>query len=85
MCMNVQRTNITLPQDILSQLQASIPQGERSKFIATAISEKLGKGKDVKKAFVESLKANAAFYKNEARQIEEDFKYADAETLEQLP
>lgn len=83
--MNVQRTNITLPQDILSQLQASIPRGERSKFIASAISEKLGKGRDIKEAFAESLKANAAFYKKEARQIEEEFKYADAEALEQLP
>lgn len=64
--MNVQRTNITLPQNILKQLQASVPQGQRSKFIATAISEKLGKKKDVHMALEESLKANAAFYKKEA-------------------
>ena len=83
--MNVQRTNITLPYATLKQLKLSIPQGKRSKFITEAISEKLGKKKNIQKALIESLKANAAFYKKETRGIQEDFKYADAETLRQIP
>ncbi len=83
--MNVQRTNITLPNSILKQLKISVPQGQRSKFIANAITEKLGKKKDINKELRKSLKTNYEFYKKEAQEIEEDFKYADAETLNQLP
>lgn len=83
--MNVQRANFTLPLPVIRQLQASVPAGKRSKFIAQAVSEKLGQEKDIRKAFEKSLKANAAFYRKEARQIEEDFKYADAEIIKNLP
>ena len=83
--MNVQRTNITLPYDLLREFKMAIPQGKRSKFIADALSEKLGRRKNLKKALAMSLKVNAAFYRKEARQIEEDFKYADTEILERLP
>ncbi len=65
--MNVQRTNITLPQTVLKQLQTHVPQGKRSMFIAEAITEKLGKKKSREEALQESLKANGAFYKKEAK------------------
>lgn len=68
--MNVQRTNITLPTDLLAQMQRTIPQGARSKFIATAIIEKLGKQKTQKQALAESLKANAEFDKKVAKEWE---------------
>lgn len=83
--MQVQRINITLPTVILKALQADIPAGKRSKFIANALSEKLRKRATAQKELARSLKANAEFYRKESKQIEEDFKYADAEILKQLP
>ena len=56
--MQMQRINITLPTQIIKQLQANIPLGKRSKFIAQAVSEKLGKKRDIKKELEKSLKAN---------------------------
>lgn len=56
--MNIQRTNITLPQSVLDQLQMAVPSGKRSKFIAEAITEKLGKKRNLKAELRKSLKAN---------------------------
>ncbi len=56
--MQVQRINITLPITILKALQADVPAGKRSKFIANALSSKLGKKKNLEAALERSLKAN---------------------------
>jgi hypothetical protein len=66
MCMNAMRTNITLPQAIINRLHMSVPQGQRSKFIAQAVTEKLGREKSKEDALIESLQANAALYNREA-------------------
>lgn len=82
--MQAQRINITLPVDLLRDLRRSIPERSRSKFIAKAVKDKLSR-KKLKLSFKKSLKVNAEFYKQEIKQIQEDFKYADAEILERLP
>ena len=64
--MHVQRINITLPISILKQLREDVPEGKRSKFIASALSSKLSKKKSAEEALEKSLKANAEFYKQEA-------------------
>lgn len=66
MCMNALRTNITLPQALINRLHMSVPQGQRSKFIAQAVTEKLGREKTKEDALKISLQANAAIYKREA-------------------
>lgn len=63
--MNAQRVNITLPYDLMKQLQQSIPQGGRSKFIAKAVEEKLQKKKSALKELRESLRASREYYKKE--------------------
>ncbi len=65
--MQAQRINITLPTTLINHLDTTIPQGKRSKFIADAVSEKLGKKRDVKKELIKSLEANYEFYKREAK------------------
>ena len=64
--MNALRTNITLPQTIINHLHMSVPQGQRSKFIAQAIVEKLGRKKTKEDALKISLQVNASLYKKEA-------------------
>lgn len=61
--MQTQRINITLPQKVLKLLRSSIPEGQRSRFIARVIEEKLEGEKRTKMSFEESLKANYAFDK----------------------
>ncbi len=56
--MQVQRINITLPKDILKALQADVPAGKRSKFIANALSDKLKKKRNLQKELIKSIKAN---------------------------
>lgn len=68
--MNVQRTNITLPTALLRQLQQAVPSGERSKFIAKAITEKLGRKKTKMQELEESLKANYEFDRKVAKEWE---------------
>lgn len=65
--MQVQRINITLPKTVLKALQADVPAGKRSKFIAKALSEKLRKRATSQKELERSLKANSEFYKKEAK------------------
>ena len=82
--MYTQRINITMPEDLLEDLRLSIPKRSRSKFIAEAVKEKLGKKRDFMKEWLKSMKANRDFYEKEAKEIEEDFKYADAELDERI-
>lgn len=65
--MKSQRINITLPYELIRDIQMNIPQGKRSEFIAKAVSEKLGKKRDIKKELIKSLKANYKLYKEEAK------------------
>lgn len=83
--MQTQRINITLPNDLARDLRKTIPARSRSKFIAEAVSEKLTTKKNFKKEWVKNLKANREYYEKVGKEIEEDFKYADAEVLERLP
>lgn len=70
MCMQVQRINITLPQQLLKKLRFSIPEGQRSRFISHAIEDKLEKEKTKKVTLEESLKANYEYDKK----VTEDWK-----------
>lgn len=80
----MQRINITLPNDLVRDLKRSVPNGKRSKFVASAIKEKLPKI-NLQKELSKSLKANKEFYTKVAKEIREDFKYADAENWKKLP
>lgn len=80
------RINITLSDDLARDLRKTIPARSRSKFICEALKDKLSKKKKfTKKDWVKSLKANFEYYKKVGKEIDEDFKYADAEVLEKLP
>ena len=79
--MQTQRINITLPSDLARDLRKTVPNGSRSKFIAAALEEKLKRKKNLKKDLIKSLKLNSKIY----REIQEDFKYVDAEAFEKLP
>ncbi len=63
--MNSQRVNITLPYNLIKQLHQSVPHGERSKFIAKAVEEKLQKKKSMLKELRKSLRASREYYKKE--------------------
>ena len=82
--MQAQRLNITLPYELARDFRRIVPVKKRSKFIADAVREKLPK-KNLKKDLIKALKANYEYYKRVGKEIEEDFKYADAETLARLP
>ncbi len=77
----MQRINITLPDDLIRDFNRSVPSGKRSKFIAEAVKEKIGKKKNLKKEWIKSLKAQEDIIK----EIREDFKYVDAEAFERIP
>lgn len=68
--MNSQRINITLPYDLLQQLDTTVPLGKRSTFIAKAVSEKLEKKRNLMKEIEKSLKANYEFDKKIAKEWE---------------
>lgn len=83
----MQRINITLPDELTRDLRKAIPERKRSKFIAEAVSEKLTqnkKNRSLKKELIKNLEANRGYYERVAKDIEEDFKYADTEVLERL-
>lgn len=82
--MQAQRLNITLPYELARDFRRAIPIKKRSRFIADAVREKLPK-RDLEKELIKSLKANKDFYRKVAKEIREDFKYADAAVLEKLP
>lgn len=68
--MNIQRINITLPETLLKELSFSVPTGKRSEFIAEAVSEKLGKKKNIQRNLKESLAMNSNFYAQVAKEWE---------------
>lgn len=74
------RINITLPPELVRDLRKNIADRKRSKFITEAIRDKLEK-QDLKA----QLKKSALAQKEIIKQIQEDFKYADAEAFEKLP
>lgn len=78
--MQTQRINITLPSHIARDLRQSVPARKRSRFIAEALEEKLRK-RDLKKELIKSAKAQRKIIE----EIQEDFKYADAESLKYIP
>lgn len=61
------RINVSLPNDIFHQLQLTIPQGRRSKFIAKALSDKLKGNAELQNKLIMSLKLNHDFYEKEAK------------------
>lgn len=79
--MQTQRLNITLTTETARDLRRIIPARKRSRFIDEAVKDKLASKKNLKRDFIKSLKAQEAI----AREIQEDFKYADAETLKYIP
>lgn len=76
-----QRINITLPEDLASELRRAIPERSRSKYIAQALRERLTKKKNLERDLIKSAKAQIEIVK----EIQEDFKYADADALKHLP
>ena len=81
----MQRINISLPDDLANDFRKYIPVRKRSNFIAEAVSDKLNKKKKIsRKQLIQYLKTNYDYYKKVGKEIEEDFKYADAEVLERL-
>lgn len=78
--MQAQRLNITLPYELARDFKRAIPVKKRSKFIAGVLKEKLPK-RNLKQAWIKSLKAQEKIIK----EIQEDFKYVDAEAWEKLP
>lgn len=77
--MQTQRINITLPNDLARNFRRSIPARFRSKFIASAIEERLSK-KDIKTL----LRKSAQEQKEIIDQIQKDFQYTDEETFNKL-
>ena len=59
----MQRINIILPDQLARDLRRSVPSRSRSKYIASALEEKLKRKKNLKRDFIKSLKANAEYDK----------------------
>ncbi|MDO8639086.1 MAG: hypothetical protein Q7R43_05925 [Candidatus Daviesbacteria bacterium] len=78
--MQTQRINITLPNDLARDFRMSVPVRFRSRFIASAIEERLSK-KDIKSL----LRKSAQGQKEIINQIQKDFQYADEESFNKLP
>lgn len=86
--MQAQRLNITLPYELARDFKRAIPVSKRSQFIAVTVKEKLAeksRNRNLKKELTKSLKANYKFYEKFGKEIEEDFKYADAEVISRIP
>jgi len=81
--MHVQRLNITLPYELARDFKRTIPVKKRSKFIAEAVRAKLPRI-NLRKELIRSLKANREYYERVGKEIEEDFKYADADIVRRL-
>ncbi|KKR80853.1 MAG: hypothetical protein UU73_C0002G0162 [Candidatus Daviesbacteria bacterium GW2011_GWA1_41_61] len=77
--MQTQRINITLPNDLARDLRKLIPTRSRSKFIASAIEEKLSK-KDLK----DLLRKSAEAQRQIIEEIRKDFARADEEAFSKL-
>lgn len=83
--MHTQRVNISLPIDLVQRLKSQVPEGKRSQFIAKTLDLKLKKRVNLIKEFKKSLKLNKKFYEEVGAEIEDDFKYADAEVTSKYP
>ena len=59
--MQTQRINISLPYDIVRNLNQTVSKGKRSRFIANALSEKLAKKRNIDQELRKSLRANRKF------------------------
>lgn len=64
----MQRINITLPDELARDLRRSIPDKKRSGFIASGLTDKLNKKRNLKKELIKSLKAN---YKHDKEMMKE--------------
>lgn len=78
--MQTQRLNITLPSELAYELRRTIPNRLRSKFIADALRDKL-----IKRDLKQQLRRSSEAQREIIEEIQKDFKYADAETLKNLP
>lgn len=78
--MHAQRLNITLPYELARDFKRAVPATKRSKFFADLIRDNMNKT-DLKEQIKKSAKAQEKII----REIQEDFKYADAEIWERLP
>lgn len=67
MCVKTQCVNITLPYDLILDMDMNIPTGRRSEFIAKAVSEKLGRKRNINEELKKSLQANKKFDKKVAK------------------
>lgn len=74
--MQTQRINITIPNSLLKDLQASVPSGKRSRFIAEAVLGRLGRTKSIDQRFKKSLKENKELYD----QARKDWEITEFET-----
>lgn len=79
--MQTQRINISLPKDLARELKRNVPERSRSKYIAEVLRERLSRKRSLRKDFIKSLKAQTKLTK----EIQEDFKYVDAEEFTRLP
>lgn len=73
--MNAQRINITLPADLARDFRRTIPDGERSKFIADALKERVAKKRNLEKEWAKSLRANRKLYE----EVRKDWAPLDTE------
>ncbi len=76
-----------MSDEIARDLRRLVPEGKRSEFIAATIKDKFEakqKNKALKTELLKNLKANYDYYKKVGQEIEEDFKYTDAEIAASL-
>lgn len=73
--MNAQRINITLPADLARDFRMVVPDGERSKFAAEAIKEKVARRKNLAREWAKSLRADRKLYE----EIQKDWAPLDTE------
>lgn len=78
--MQAQRLNITLPYELARDFKRAVPAKKRSKFIAEAVKDKLAKT-DLKDQLRKSAMAQVEIIK----EIQEDFRYSDAEVDSRIP
>jgi len=76
----MQRINVILPDELARELKRTIPAGSRSRYIAQTIKEKM-KRQDLKIQLKKSANAQKAI----VREIQEDYKYVDAEEFNKIP
>lgn len=78
--MTMQRINISIPDELARELKRAIPARSRSRYITQTIREKLKKSDQTTQ-----LKKSAEAQKSIIAQIQEDFKYVDADEFIKIP